>query len=116
MADDTETFGGLPKWPAAAIELPNEEPPAGPHYDGWLVVAAIAYPIIGFGILLYGGEWIGSAAFGLQVTLVTPLVMIAVVIGARLDGVRLRWLSIVAFIGWVLVVAQAQLQLWASVG
>jgi hypothetical protein len=114
MANDADISDGLPKWPAAATEGSNVEPPVGSQDAGWLIVAAIAYPVIGFGVLLLGGGNMGPAAFGFEVIVVPPLVAIAVAIGARLEGARLSWSSVVVFVGWVLLVALAQFEIWGS--
>jgi hypothetical protein len=51
VVNDAARPGGLAEPLAWAIELPDDEPPVDPYYDIWLIVAAVVYPIVGFGVL-----------------------------------------------------------------
>ena len=104
----------LPQWPAGASDVPDADPPQGRPLDGWLVAGGGAYPLVGFGVLLGGGGWMGPAAFGPEVVLLPALVSVGLVVGVKLQGERLRWSSVVAFAAWVAVVAFGQLWVWAE--
>ena len=104
----------LPPWPAGVSDVPDADPPQGRPLDGWLVAVGGAYPVVGFGVLLGGGGWMGPVAFGPEVVLLPALVAVALVVGIKLQGERLRWSSVVAFAAWEAVVAFGQLWVWAE--
>jgi hypothetical protein len=115
MADDADFIRQLPKWPATAGEVPSKEPAEdGPYGDMWLVVAGALYPLVGFGVLLLGGGTRGPLAFSPLVVPLPAFLLIASVIGFRVQGVRLRWGSVAAFVGWVLLMMYCQLLVYAA--
>src|SRR5439155_1372263 len=112
MADNARA---LPMWSDAADGSARRGPPAGrPSRDGWLIVIGALYPVIAFGVLLYGGGRWGPAAFSPLVVPLPALLLIASVVGLRVQGVRLRWGSVAAFAAWVLLVACGQWLVYAA--
>jgi hypothetical protein len=119
MADDADFIRRLPKWPDAAGELPvKEQEPERDGSDGdlWLVLAGVLYPLVGFGVLLLGGGTMGPLAFSPLAVPLPAFLLVASVIGFRVQGVRLRWGSVAAFVGWVLLMAYAQWSVYAATG
>jgi hypothetical protein len=80
----------------------------------WLVVAGVLYPLVGFGVLLLGGGTWGPLAFSPLVVPLPAFLIIASVIGFRVQGVRLRRGSVAAFVGWVLLMMYCQLLVYAA--